>query len=549
MDPDTSALFARNPGNAEFRQPRRLSRHGRPADGWTGDRREFLGRNGAYAAPAALPADEPLSGKLGPDSIPAASSRPNCGWPRRGNRDCCCCWDRAATGRRPRPGGQVSQRRSRRGAGRGHRILGRDPEARSRSRRPNRAMDLLVNRWLLYQTLSCRMWGRAGFYQVSGAYGFRDQLQDSMALCVSRPELVREQICCAPPARQFPEGDVQHWWLPESGKGIRTRISDDKAWLGYVAAHYIETTGDKAVLDEQVPFLTAPLLQGRSSMTHSSSPASHEKPPASTNIAPARWMPSWRSASHGLPLMGTGDWNDGMNRVGEQGKGRKRLAGLVPARNAGALHAICRTAARCAARRPLAGAHDGAAARRWKIMAGTAPGTAAPISTTVSPWVRPPTANAASIPSPSPGRSFRASPPPDRRQRAMEAVDKYLVRTEDRLMTLFTPPFVDSAARSGLHQGLSRRHPRKWRPIYPWRAVEHRGLRHDGRWRPRRRAVRDAQSDQSRRDRGRRLSAIVSSLMSPAAMSIRCRRMSDAAAGPGIPARRPGCIASRWNIF
>jgi cyclic beta-1,2-glucan synthetase len=127
-------------------------------------------------------------------------------------------------------------------------------------RTPDPAMDLLVNRWLLYQTLSCRMWGRAGFYQVSGAYGFRDQLQDCMAMCVSRPDLAREQILRAG-GRQFEEGDVQHWWLPESGKGIRTRISDDRAWLAYVTAYYIEVTRDVSILDEQLPFLVAPPLK------------------------------------------------------------------------------------------------------------------------------------------------------------------------------------------------------------------------------------------------------------------------------------------------
>ena len=184
---------------------------------------------------------------------------------------------------------------------------------------PDRSMDIILNRWMLYQTLACRMWARSAFYQASGAFGFRDQLQDSMALAVSRPAETREHLLRAA-ARQFIQGDVQHWWMPRTGQGVRTRISDDRIWLAFAVVHYVETTGDVAVLDESVPFIEGQTLQPADHDAYFQPSISDER--ASLYEHCARALDgSLALGEHGLPLIGTGDWNDGMNRVGELGRG------------------------------------------------------------------------------------------------------------------------------------------------------------------------------------------------------------------------------------
>jgi cellobiose phosphorylase len=324
-DASTGALLARNRWRPDFGERVAFFDMGGQQQAISGDRGEILGALGHLGAPAALRDGTPLSGRLGAGMDPCGALQTRIELPPHTQLELMFALGDAASDAEA----QALITR--------YREIDIDSVLADvaaqwigvldalQVQTPDRAMDVLLNDCLLYQVLACRVWARTAYYQASGAYGFRDQLQDVMALCISRPDLAREHLLRAA-GRQFAEGDVQHWWLPPGGQGIRTRIRDDRIWLAYVAMHYVRTSGDRAVLDQALPFLAGQAIADGANDAFFQPSISNESVSLFEHCARALDS-SLTKGAHGLPLIGTGDWNDGMNAVGEKGRGESSWLG------------------------------------------------------------------------------------------------------------------------------------------------------------------------------------------------------------------------------
>lgn len=438
IDAETGALFAQNSWNTAFKSSVAFIDLGGRQTEWTGDRREFIGRNRLLDQPAALASPAALSGRVGAGLDPCGVLKAPVDLAAGASIDIVFLLGDAASEAEARA--LIAQYRT----ADLDAVLGkvtdywRETLTAVQVKTPDHSMDILLNGWLLYQTLACRFWARSAFYQASGAYGFRDQLQDGMALMLTRPMLTRQHLLRAA-GRQFPEGDLQHWWLPPAGQGVRTHISDDRVWLAYAAMQYVETTGDLAILDETIAFLDGPMPTVTQHdvffqpMTSETSVSLYEH----CALALDR---SLAVGSHGLPLMGTGDWNDGMNRVGEAGKGESVWLAWFLHTTLTAFSAVA-TARGDLVRSTAWQAHgvalkkalereawDGAWYKRGFFDDGSPLGSAAStecqIDSIAQSWAVLSGASEAS-----------------RAKQAMASLDDFLIRYDDKLALLFTPPF------------------------------------------------------------------------------------------------------------
>lgn len=450
VDIKTGALLARNFYNTDFADSIVFLDVNDSTRTVTGDRKEFIGRNGSLAHPAALKHAR-LSGKVGAGLDPCGAVQ-------------------VIFNLLP---GQEHETSFRLGAGRSLgevqnliRRFRRADASRSALERvwdywnrtlgavnvetPEPAVNILANGWLLYQTLSCRLWGRTGFYQSGGAYGFRDQLQDVMALVHAEPALTREHLLRAA-ERQFREGDVQHWWHPPSGRGVRTHFSDDFLWLPYVTCRYISCIADTGVLDEKVPFLDSRPLKSNEESCYDLPNRSGESATLYQHCVRAIER-GLAFGEHGLPLIGCGDWNDGMNRVGNQGKGESvwlafflydvlmQFAPLAEARHESVFAERCRVQASRLQQNIELHAWDG----QWYLRAffdnGTPMGSATSLECQIDSLPQ-----SWSVISGA-GESSRA-------HQAMSAVDQRLVQRDAGLIQLFDPPFDKTEMNPGYIKG------------------------------------------------------------------------------------------------
>jgi cyclic beta-1,2-glucan synthetase len=450
IDTETGAMLARNAWNSEFGGRVAFADLSGHQSSWTGDRTEFLGRNGSLDHPACLERGDRLSGRVGAGLDPCAALQTIVELRTGARAEVVFFLGEAATTAEARTLIALYRGADLDGTLRAVLKHWDDVLGAVQVTTPDRAMNVMLNRWLLYQTLACRVWARAAFYQAGGAFGFRDQLQDVMALMLAQPDIARAQLLRAA-ARQFVEGDVQHWWHPPLGRGVRTRISDDLLWLPYTVIQYLEATGDAALLDEIIPFLDGPALEAGQEDSYFEPRVSAQSASLFEHCARALDR-SLKVGSHGLPLIGTGDWNDGMNRVGSAGKGESIWLGWF-------LHTILWEFARLADAR---GEHQRAEAWRLHVSAlkaslereawdgewyrrayfddgtplGSATNAECRIDSIAQSW---------GVIS---GAAERA-----RGARAMAAVEKYLVRRGEGLVLLFTPPFDHASPAPGYIKG------------------------------------------------------------------------------------------------
>ncbi|HUH56362.1 MAG TPA: cyclic beta 1-2 glucan synthetase, partial [Rhodanobacter sp.] len=449
-DPATGALFARNAYNGEF--PDRVAffdvddAERRVA----GDRTEFLGRNGSMQAPAALERAH-LSGRLGAGMDPCGALQMTVPLEQGEQREIVF---RLGLGRDSADARALVQRF--RGTGAAAEAL---EQVRAHWQRtlgavqvstPDPALDMLANGWLMYQTIACRFWARSGYYQSGGAFGFRDQLQDSMAMLHAAPELSRGHLLlCA--AHQFPEGDVQHWWHPPLDRGVRTTCSDDYLWLPLATSRYVLATADTSVLDERVRY-----IEGRALHPDEESYYDLPQPSSLTETLYQHCVRAiergLRRGPHGLPLIGGGDWNDGMNRVGEKGRGESvwlgffscevmnRFAEVARLRGDGAFAQRCHDEVQKLTAALEQHGWDGEWFRRAYFDDGTPLGssenTECRIDAIAQSW-----------------SVLSGATTPERQQQAMASLEQHLVRRDASLIQLLDPPFDTSPLDPGYIKG------------------------------------------------------------------------------------------------
>ena len=447
LDEETGALFANNPYSIDYFKRTAFMAASETHSSFSASRREFIGRHGTIQMPEAVVTAAALSNSTDLDGDPCGALAFDVTIAAGEQKEICFYMGDTATVEEARA--LVSE------------IRKADFEAVLSAGRefwdgftghvkistPDKAMNNMINAWLPYQSLGCRIMSRTAFYQSSGAFGFRDQLQDTLAFLVHRPELARNQILNAA-QRQFREGDVQHWWLPGSGAGVRTHISDDVVWLAYAIDQYCTVTGDKSLLDEELAFVEgAALMPGTHDVFYQPT-VSQDKVSVYEHAALALDLAIKRKGGNGLPLILGGDWNDGMNRVGIQGRGESVwlgwfLAGMLTAflpyaEARGDKERVKRWSDHLPElRKALESAGwDGGHYRRGYFDDGSPLGSSenfeCQIDSIAQSW------NILS------GEGDRA-----RGEKAMNAVLDKLVDDENRIIRLFTPPFAKSARDPG----------------------------------------------------------------------------------------------------